>query len=58
MKYLILISLLGLASCSDISVKPTPSDYQNQRQLCIEVFYKMGMKAEEAIKVCKFVEER
>lgn len=58
MKYLILISLLGLVSCSGMSFKPVSNDKAESRQLCIEVFYKLGMKAEEAIKVCAFVEER
>lgn len=56
MKYLILC--LFLVSCSGLNFKPVQNEKADSRQLCIEVFYKMGMKAEEAIKVCTFVEER
>ena len=58
MKYLILILLFSLVSCSGMSLKPIQNDSAERRQVCIEVFYKLGMKAEEAIKVCSFVEER
>ena len=58
MKYLLLFSIFGLTSCSNMSFKPIANDTAERRQVCIEVFYKLGMKAEEAIKVCTFVEER
>lgn len=58
MKYLLLLMLLSLVSCSGISLKHIQNDSAERKKECIEVMYKLGMKAEEAIKVCSFLEER
>ena len=59
MKYLVLVGLFTLTSCSGLipisDIKNTTAD---RRVACIKLMYELGIKAEEVVKVCQFVEER
>ena len=57
MKYLSLFLLFTLVSCSTLERAFTPS-LRSRKAECIKDMYNVGMKAEEAIKACTFVEER